>query len=78
MGKSNYIEWKTTADLYLEINGYMPYVNGTKEEPDKALYFKKEDEETLSSRLPFVTRRVSGWVGFRVGFWVTFLRFGYP
>jgi hypothetical protein len=52
VGKSNYIEWKTIADLYLEINGYMPYVNRTKEEPDKALYFKKEDEEILSSK-PF-------------------------
>ena len=42
VGKSNYIEWKTKADLYLEINGYMPYIKGTKVEPNKALYFKKE------------------------------------
>ena len=50
VGKSNYIEWKTKADLYLEINGYMPYIKGTKVEPNKALYFKKEkNEETLST-----------------------------
>ena len=39
VGKSNYIEWKTQADLYLEINGYIPYTNGTKLGPDKALYY---------------------------------------
>ena len=44
VGKSNYIEWKTKADLYLEINGYMPYIKGTKVEPNKALYFKKEGD----------------------------------
>ena len=50
VGKSNYIEWKTKADLYLEINGYMLYIKGTKIEPNKALYFKKEkNEETLST-----------------------------
>jgi hypothetical protein len=38
--KSNYLEWKTKADLYLEINGYMPYVDGSKERPNKAFYFK--------------------------------------
>jgi hypothetical protein len=47
IGKSNFIEWKTKADLYLEINGYMPYIDGSKERPDKALYFKtiKDDQE---------------------------------
>src|SRR5882672_6689365 len=40
VGKSNYIDWKTKADLYLEINGYMPYINGAKTKPNKALYYK--------------------------------------
>ena len=40
VGKSNYIEWKTKADLYLEINGYMPYIDGSKNKPDKSLYYK--------------------------------------
>jgi hypothetical protein len=47
VGKSNYIEWKTQADLYLEINGYIPYINGTKLGPDKALYYTTaKGEET--------------------------------
>ena len=47
VGKSNYIEWKTQADLYLEINGYIPYTNGTKLGPDKALYYTTaKGEET--------------------------------
>ena len=46
IGKSNYIEWKIKGDLYLEINGYMLYVNGSKERPNKSLYFKtiKDDK----------------------------------
>jgi hypothetical protein len=38
--KSNYLKWKIKADLYLEINGYMSYVDGSKERLNKALYFK--------------------------------------
>ena len=54
VGISNYIEWKTNADLFLEINGYMSYINGTKESPSKSLYYKietstnKEGKETRS------------------------------
>ena len=40
IGKSNYIEWKIKADLYLEINSYILYINRSKERPNKALYFK--------------------------------------
>ena len=47
IGKTNYIEWKTKTDLYLEINSYMPYINGAKNEPDKGLFFKKE-KDTIS------------------------------
>jgi hypothetical protein len=38
--KSNFIKWKIKVDLYLKINGYIPYINGSKERPNKALYFK--------------------------------------
>ena len=54
VGISNYIEWKTNADLFLEINGYMSYIDGTKESPSKSLYYKietstnKEGKETRS------------------------------
>ena len=47
IGKSNYIEWKTQGDLYLEINGYIPYINGTKLSPNKDLYYTTaKGEET--------------------------------
>ena len=39
IGKSNYIEWLIDAKLFLEINGYMPYINKTEAVPDKALYY---------------------------------------
>jgi len=29
IGKTNYIEWHKNASLYLEINGYMPYIDRT-------------------------------------------------
>jgi hypothetical protein len=54
VGISNYIEWKTNADLFLEINGYMLYIDGTEESPSKSLYYKietstnKEGKETRS------------------------------
>lgn len=40
VGKSNYIEWLNNATLYLELNGYMPYINSTKKAPDFTLYYK--------------------------------------
>jgi hypothetical protein len=49
-GRSNYIEWKPKADLYLEINGYMPYIKGTKAIPDKSLYYK-DDKTPYSPEL---------------------------
>jgi hypothetical protein len=54
VGISNYIEWKTNADLFLEINGYILYIDGTEESPSKSLYYKietstnKEGKETRS------------------------------
>jgi hypothetical protein len=40
IGRSNYIEWELNAILYLKINGYMPYINRSKKEPDRSLYYK--------------------------------------
>ena len=40
IGSSNYIEWKTNADLFLEINSYMSYINRTETSPNKELYYK--------------------------------------
>ena len=40
VGRSNYIEWLTNASLFFEINGFMPYINGTESPPDYDLYYK--------------------------------------
>ncbi|KAK6599701.1 hypothetical protein H4I95_08576 [Botrytis cinerea] len=37
-GRSNYIEWINKAKLFLEMNGFMPYIDGTETPPNKALY----------------------------------------
>jgi gag-polypeptide of LTR copia-type len=39
IGRSNYIEWKNNADLFLEINGYISYIDGTEAVPNKRLYY---------------------------------------
>jgi hypothetical protein len=44
IGRSNYVEWLTNATLFFEINGFMPYIDGTETSPDKSLYFKANNE----------------------------------
>ena len=39
IGRSNYIEWKNNTDLFLEINDYISYIDGSKSKPNKALYY---------------------------------------
>jgi hypothetical protein len=34
VGKSNYIKWINPASLFLEINGYIPYISGKALPPD--------------------------------------------
>ena len=43
-GRSNFREWEPKAILFLEINGYMPYIDGSKTAPDKQLYYKSTTE----------------------------------
>jgi hypothetical protein len=38
--KSNYIKWLNNTTLYLELNGFMPYIKGTKLALDINLYYK--------------------------------------
>ena len=52
IGKTNYIEWHKNASLYLEINGYMPYINSSELSPNKALYYKANTDKTISEE-PF-------------------------
>jgi len=48
IGKTNYIEWHNNASLFLEINGYMPYIDGTESSPNKALYYKANTDNSIS------------------------------
>ena len=49
IGKTNYIEWLEKAELWLELSGYMPYINGTEKAPNKDLYYK--DDKPYSTEL---------------------------
>jgi hypothetical protein len=42
VGCSNYIEWLTNATLFFEINGFMPYIDGSELEPNKGLYYNSD------------------------------------
>ena len=50
VGKTNYIEWRNNASLFLEINGYMPYIDSTETSPDKSLYYKTSTDGTISDK----------------------------
>jgi hypothetical protein len=50
IGKTNYIEWYNNASLFLEINGYMPYIDGTEASPNKALYYKTSTDNIISDK----------------------------
>ena len=50
VGRSNYLEWKTNADLFLEINGFMPYIDGTEGTPIKSLYYESIPKEKDTSK----------------------------
>jgi hypothetical protein len=43
-GRSNYIDWDTNARLFLEINGFMPYIDGSEPMPQKELYYRDNNE----------------------------------
>jgi hypothetical protein len=42
--QSNYIDWDTNARLFLEINNFMPYIDGSESMPQKELYYRDSDE----------------------------------
>jgi hypothetical protein len=39
IGRFNYIKWKNNADLFLEINNYISYIDGSEFKLNKALYY---------------------------------------
>ena len=50
IGRTNYIEWYNNASLYLEINGYMPYIDNSETSPNKSLYYKTNTDGTISNK----------------------------
>ena len=44
IGKTNYIEWKNKATLWLEINNYILYINSSENRPNKSLYYNSENK----------------------------------
>ena len=44
IGKSNYIDWLRRANLFLEINGFMPYIDGSEAGPNKSLYYDTDNK----------------------------------
>jgi len=49
IGKTNYIEWLEKAELWLELSGYMTYINRKETAPNKDLYYK--DDKPYSNEL---------------------------
>jgi hypothetical protein len=50
IGKSNYINWVKRANLFLEINNFIPYINNTKHIPDKSLYYKSNSDSHITNK----------------------------
>ena len=44
IGRSNYIDWLRRANLFLEINGFMPYIDGSEAGPNKDLYYGSDNK----------------------------------
>jgi len=40
ISRFNYLEWLTNADLFFEINSYMPYIDGSEKSPERSFYYK--------------------------------------
>jgi len=62
IGKSNYIEWLNEAKLYLEINGFMSYIDNTLPRPSKKLYYKDEDTPRTPKLGVKYEERISDWI----------------
>ena len=50
VGRTNYIEWENYAKLFLEVNGFMPFIDESVPKPDKSLYYK-DDSTPRSPKL---------------------------
>jgi hypothetical protein len=60
VGKSNYIEWLNEAKLYLEINGFMSYIDGTIARPNKNLYYEGNTPRSAELGVKY-EERINEW-----------------
>jgi hypothetical protein len=44
VGRSNYIDWVKRANLFLEINSFMLYIDNTKHALDKSFYYESNSD----------------------------------
>jgi hypothetical protein len=44
VGRSNNIDWVKKANLFLEINSFMPYIDNTEHAPNKSLYYESNSD----------------------------------
>ncbi|TVY31842.1 hypothetical protein LOCC1_G008380 [Lachnellula occidentalis] len=52
------IEWLKEASLFLEIHGFMPYINGSKRNPlsIKSLYYTKSSPRSLELAIKYLEK----------------------
>ena len=50
ISRSNHIDWVKRASLFLEINGFMPYIDNTEHIPDKSLHYKSNSDSHITNK----------------------------
>jgi hypothetical protein len=58
VGRSNITEWLTNARLFLEINGFMPYIDGSEEAPLKSLYYQGAAPKSAELGVKYAEREI--------------------
>ena len=56
VGRSNIIEWLTNARLFLEINGFIPYIDESELRPNKSLYYSDSEPKSPELAVRFYER----------------------
>jgi gag-polypeptide of LTR copia-type/GAG-pre-integrase domain len=51
IGRSNFIEWQYNASIYLEVTGFMPFIDGTEKPPNKDNYYDSNEKRPFSPEL---------------------------
>ncbi len=59
IGRTNFIEQKKEAILFLEIGGYMPYINSSKTSLIKTYYYNSNSEFSLNKlAIKYIDKKV--------------------